>query len=662
MVVAVLVLDTLAGFSLIMDQGRTIKVFNSDNMGMGLIVLNVSCLILQVVVAIVVEWKLYKKCNTRQKVYSKCCCCIVSKRKGNEKSKSKKKENRNTVIDPAGTNSTNDTDTESAIDIVSLRSQEEKVPEETSNEDFNTWNDDDDDNTVTKKPSLATISMINQIAEKKPSLKTDSIINKNGHNTAGVNHSILNDAQVQHRERTILLSNHRRKLKKQTTLKVQQRRQAQILLKHTKGLRNTEIFKDCTDEQLKIIIDAMTLKIFLGGETIVKEKDVGDSFMVLVKGTADIFKEGHGKINTLDTTAHKRMIGETALIETNHIRSASVIATGEYTQVLVLTRTKYLELKNNNYIQSNTDDNARRASMTLRAVDQARGMGYTSKKKATITAPPISSSTLPNAQEEESFGEWDDDDKDNNAVTATNQTISPRMSMIQRPTPSANRPVIVMQQKIKFANNGISAQRKRAQTLLKHTRVLKNATIFQDCDDHHLKIVCDAMNFKIFNKNDYIVKEGDDGQEFFVIMSGTANVFKKNVYNNGKDELINTVGLGCTHRMLGEGALIEENHVRSASVVAVGDNTQVLILTRETYNSLKIAAVVDNKSDQRARRISQGFIDKDKARGGGGGGGGETKVTKVQIAARGVGAAMKCIETDESDAVKVDHSQTLAFS
>ena len=88
-VVAVLVLDTLAGFSLIMDQGRTIKVFNSDNMGMGLIVLNVSCLILQVVVAIVVEWKLYKKCNTREKVYSKCCCCIVSKRKGNEKSKSK---------------------------------------------------------------------------------------------------------------------------------------------------------------------------------------------------------------------------------------------------------------------------------------------------------------------------------------------------------------------------------------------------------------------------------------------------------------------------------------------------------------------------------------------------------------------------------------------
>ena len=235
MVVAVLVLDTLAGFSLIMDQGRTIKVFNSDNMGMGLIVLNVSCLILQVVVAIVVEWKLYKKCNTKEKVYSKCCCCIISKRKGNEKSKSKKKKNRNTVIDPAGTNSTNDTDTESAIDIVSLRSQEEKVPEETSNEDFNTWNDDDDDTTVTKKPSLATISMINQIAEKKPSLKTDSIINKNGHNTAGVNHSILNDAQVQHRERTILLSNHRRKLKKQTTLKVQQRRQAQILLKHTKG-------------------------------------------------------------------------------------------------------------------------------------------------------------------------------------------------------------------------------------------------------------------------------------------------------------------------------------------------------------------------------------------------------------------------------------------
>ena len=592
-VVLVLVLDTLAGFALIMDQGRTPTVFNANAIGVGLIVMNSVCVAVQIAVWIVVEWKLYKQAS-RQRLYERCTC----------KQKRRRKTDINpTAVSPAG-------DTQNAT-----KSTVPATPEKKEGEEFDAW---DNDNVASAGAAAENAAAAHAAAHTQgegdaPTASTTTSMTATATATRPTppapphrRHKHAEAVDAAHEEAlgaTVVLSNHRRKLKKQTTQKVIQRRQAQILLRHTRGLRNTEIFKHCPDAQLKQIIAAMELKIFLGGEQIVTEGEPGNSFMVLVRGSADVYQADHGKISSLDTTADRRMIGERALVDDGHMRTATVIATGDYTQVLVLTREAYAALKATMGLDQKTDEKARRASRSLQAADAARQSPPTAGASAPVTVhtPPADSSGGASKQDTAarapSFGSWGDDG-DNDGATPTAE----RKSMIARP---ADAPAALQrrQQRSTFK----SRQRRRAQVLLCHTNGLRNTELFREYSDDALKTIIESMSLKIFTNNQTVVKENDPGDEFFVIVKGGVDVF---ITGQGK---VGTMGV---NQMIGEAALVEDAYVRTATVKAVGDEVQCLTMTRSTFRSLswRDRGVIQAATEERLRRTSMTFKRADRAR------------------------------------------------
>lgn len=79
-----------------------------------------------------------------------------------------------------------------------------------------------------------------------------------------------------------------------------------------------------------------------------------------------------------------------------------------------------------------------------------------------------------------------------------------------------------------------------------------------------------------FAKGDYIIKEGDKGDAFYIIKSGYVDVYIKAC---GKDP-IGTMNPG---QFIGEKALIEESGIRTATCVAVSDDVECLLLEREDF-------------------------------------------------------------------------------
>ena len=600
MVVAVLVLDNLAGFALIMDRGREPSVFDSDAMGIGLIVLNVTCIVVQVAVVIVIRWNLQKKC-TRKNCRKRC-----QRSKANNSNKKKKKLKQ---VEPAQQKKKKKKDGNDHH----IANNETSI--EIKSEDPN---DEANDKHPTGETAAAKDKQNVRNEEATSELKKKESFKK------------LEVAHEQQAERKILLTNHRRKLRKQTTLKVQQRRQAQILLKHTRELRNTEIFKDYDPELLKTIIDNMDLKIFLSGENIVTENELGDSFMVVVRGTADVFKEGHGKINTLDTSEKRRMIGEAALVDKYHVRSATVVATGDYTQVLELTRAKYEELIIGDLtnLKVKTDEKVRRLSVKLQAADVARKLPKPLKppqhliqRQRSLAAPPTSQSR------ESSFNSWDDGGEGGSGSSGGDNAVKKRMSLIARPTarPTAQQKglttVAIIDQRratitkkkqlIKKKTPLKTQQRRRAQMILKHTQALRKTEIFKDYSEDQLQTIITSMQLRTFDDGQNIVRENEAGSELMIIMKGTADVYKQ-----GFAEKIKTLDT-TTSRMIGEAALLQENYTRSATVRAVGDDVQVLVLTRSAYKALQSSATIEEDFSRRARKISMSLQAADAARSAG---------------------------------------------
>ena len=601
MIIVVLTLNTLGGLLLIMDQTRPEKVFNNNDIGTGLIVMNVICLVVQVIAFVVVEWSLEKHFTRRKcrKRYSRCIkvCC---RKRANKKKGS-------TIIQPSGSETI---ENDVSVPIETSKSKEAKVKEEIkidgenlrpkpkppstppeggfklsqlkrlksikshvieASDSFESWNDGNDTNNNAK----------NQIQPPATvgALQRMSLIHKpvKNHEQLHAAAKKVEDAENDHKERLMLVSKHKRKLQRKTTLKTQQRRQAQIILRHSRVLAHTELFKDYNQEQIKKIIDSMELKVFAKGEYIVKENDPGNEFMVLVKGSASIYKEGHiESIATLSMDG-SRVIGEATLVEDTHIRTASVVASSAIVQMLSLTRDKFKQLSNESTINSNTMNMARRMSMKIKAADSERSSGLLA---GATKQPPSDSGTL-------------------------------RRSLIQKPVKNHEELQTTMLVSTQQTNMK-TQQRRAAQTILQHTHGLSKTEIFQDFTNEQLKLVIAEMTFRLIKKGDNIVTEKEAGKEFMVIMGGSASVWKEGL---GKLATLNT----STSRMIGEASLVENNHFRTASVVADTD-TQVLVLTRENYNRLKQnlnerhSSLIGQKTDQRLRRLSMSMNASDAAR------------------------------------------------
>jgi len=89
----------------------------------------------------------------------------------------------------------------------------------------------------------------------------------------------------------------------------------------------------------------------------------------------------------------------------------------------------------------------------------------------------------------------------------------------------------------------------------------------------------DAVQEHTFKKDELIIKEGDDGDNFYLIQEGTA-IANKN--QGGQQVKVKDYSKGD---YFGERALITKE-MRAASIVVTSDECSVLSLNRDTFNRL----------------------------------------------------------------------------
>ncbi|CAK9088651.1 unnamed protein product [Durusdinium trenchii] len=150
----------------------------------------------------------------------------------------------------------------------------------------------------------------------------------------------------------------------------------------------------------------------------------------------------------------------------------------------------------------------------------------------------------------------------------------------------------------------------RARSRYKH--MLKNSKMLEMMEDEALEKLCDAFTLRRYQAGDNIVTQGESGQEFYLITSGTARVWVK----SGDDEQ-EYVRLQKGN-LFGERALLK-NEPRAASVTAVTE-VEVLVLSRGKFERL-LGSMDDLQQQQYLtdpRKLIADFYQNGDSRGPGG--------------------------------------------
>lgn len=107
---------------------------------------------------------------------------------------------------------------------------------------------------------------------------------------------------------------------------------------------------------------------------------------------------------------------------------------------------------------------------------------------------------------------------------------------------------------------------------------LKKVPILSSLDSWELLTLADSLETHTYKTGDVIMKQGDDGDDFYIIVQGEAKVYQ---IKEGETEEID-VGTLSTSQYFGEIALIL-NKPRAATVKASSDSLEVVKIGRERF-------------------------------------------------------------------------------
>ncbi|XP_066456607.1 cGMP-dependent protein kinase 2-like [Eleutherodactylus coqui] len=110
---------------------------------------------------------------------------------------------------------------------------------------------------------------------------------------------------------------------------------------------------------------------------------------------------------------------------------------------------------------------------------------------------------------------------------------------------------------------------------------LRSVSLLKDLPEEKLSKIVDCLEVDFYDKGDYIIREGEEGNTFFIIAKGKVCVTQA-VEGSQEPQEIKTLGVGD---YFGEKALISED-VRSANIIAEEDDTQCLVVDRDTFNQM----------------------------------------------------------------------------
>jgi len=113
-----------------------------------------------------------------------------------------------------------------------------------------------------------------------------------------------------------------------------------------------------------------------------------------------------------------------------------------------------------------------------------------------------------------------------------------------------------------------------------HEGFLKSVKILANLDSYEIMRIADALKVVIYAKGDYIIKQGEAGNEFFMIEEGKV-VVTKTAEDGGEESVVNAYG---EKDYFGELALLK-NEPRAANVIADSE-VRVVSLDRKTFTRL----------------------------------------------------------------------------
>jgi cAMP-dependent protein kinase regulator len=116
---------------------------------------------------------------------------------------------------------------------------------------------------------------------------------------------------------------------------------------------------------------------------------------------------------------------------------------------------------------------------------------------------------------------------------------------------------------------------------LQYDKFLKTVSLFGAMDMFGRSQIVDSLQCETFKQNDYILRQGQPGDRFYIVEEGSLAVHKQ--FNSGEEPRNVLKYRGGDY--FGELALLR-NQPRSASVVVVSATAKVVSLSRKSFNNL----------------------------------------------------------------------------
>ncbi|XP_061820257.1 cGMP-dependent protein kinase 2 isoform X5 [Nerophis lumbriciformis] len=114
---------------------------------------------------------------------------------------------------------------------------------------------------------------------------------------------------------------------------------------------------------------------------------------------------------------------------------------------------------------------------------------------------------------------------------------------------------------------------------------LSSVSLLQELPEEKLAKIVDCLEIDYFEKGEYIIREGEEGNTFFIIAKGEV-IVTQSTEGFSEPQEIKTLGVGD---YFGEKALISED-LRSANIICNENDTRCLVVDRELFRTFR-----DNK-------------------------------------------------------------------
>ncbi|NWS41980.1 KGP2 kinase, partial [Probosciger aterrimus] len=121
----------------------------------------------------------------------------------------------------------------------------------------------------------------------------------------------------------------------------------------------------------------------------------------------------------------------------------------------------------------------------------------------------------------------------------------------------------------------VTAQTRQEQ----YRNFLRSVSLLKNLPEDKLTKIIDCLEVEYYDKGDYVIREGEEGNTFFIIAKGKV-IVTQSTADHSQPQLIKNLHKGD---YFGEKALISDD-VRSANVIADEYNVECLVIDRETFN------------------------------------------------------------------------------